>query len=63
MKSKEEIEIKIKSLVEEIEQLTTDRQNDKDKFGGISDEANQDYFYDINYKTAEIEALRWVLKT
>ena len=63
MKNKEEIEIKIKSLVEEIEQLTTDRQNEKDKFGGISEEANQDYFYDISYKTAEIEALRWVLKT
>ena len=61
MKSKGEIERKIKSLVEEIEQLTTDRQNEIDKFGGISAGCNQDYFYDINYKMAELNALRWVV--
>lgn len=60
--NKEQILVKIKFLTKEIGQLTTDRQNDIDKFGGICSEANQDYFHDISYKTAEIESLRWVLK-
>lgn len=61
MKNKEQIELKIKLLDEEMNQLTVDRQSDKDKYGGISEEANQDYFDSIHYINAQIKALEWVL--
>lgn len=62
MKSKEEIERKIISLIEEVDELTSDRQKDKDKYGGMSDEQNQDYFYDSAWRMAQINALQWVLE-
>jgi peptidoglycan hydrolase CwlO-like protein len=61
MKTNEEIEKKIKLLQEEIEELNDDREEKKNKFGGISDEENKDFFDDINYKWCEIKTLQWVL--
>ncbi len=61
MKTNEEIEKKIKVLQEEIQELNDDREEKKNKFGGISDEENQDFFDDINYKWCEIKTLQWVL--
>lgn len=61
MKTNGEIEKKIKVLQEEIQELHDEREQKKNKFGGISDEENQDFFYDINYKWCEIKTLQWVL--
>jgi predicted nucleic acid-binding Zn-ribbon protein len=61
MKTNEEIEKKIKVLQEEIQELNDDREEKKNKFGGISDEENQDFFDDTNYKWCEIKTLQWVL--
>lgn len=61
MKTKEEIEFKIKTLVEQIDELTNDRNNRKEQFGGISNEENEDYFSDISAKIAQTDVLKWVL--
>ncbi len=61
MKTNEEIEKKIKILQEEIQELHDEREDKKNKYGGISEEENTDFFDDINYKWCEIKTLQWVL--
>ncbi len=61
MKTNEEIEKKIKILQEEIQELHDEREDKKNKYGGISEEENADFFDDINYKWCEIKTLQWVL--
>jgi len=62
MRRREEIELKIKDLVEQTASLNTDRNDEKERYGGISEEVNNDYFSDIAYIIAQTEALQWVLK-
>ena len=61
MKTKEDIERKIKSLVEEMDELTDERNDKKERFGGISKEENDDYFLDISAKICQVDILKWVI--
>ena len=56
MKTNEEIEKKIKILQEEIQELHDEREDKKNKYGGISEEENTDFFDDINYKPFLIQS-------
>lgn len=61
MKTQEEIEKRIKNLQEEIQELHDDRNEKKQMFGGVSEEENNDFLDDINYKWYEIKTLEWVI--
>ena len=61
MKNKDWIEEKVKELEQEIKDLNQERNHKKDVFGGISKEENDDFFHDISWNMAKIEALRDVL--
>jgi len=61
MKSKIEIEKQIKDLTSEIEEMHKERNEAKDKYGGVSEEENESFFADITWRMAKIEGLQWVL--
>lgn len=61
MKTQEEIEKRIRNLHVDIQELHEERNEKKEAFGGISEEENEDFLSDINYKWAEIKTLEWIL--
>jgi len=61
MKNITEIEKQIKDLTSEIDEMHKERNDAKDKYGGISEEENESFFADIAWRMAKIEGLQWVL--
>jgi len=61
MKNRIEIEKQIKDLTTEIDEMHKERNDAKDKHGGVSEEVNESFFADISWRMAKIEGLQWVL--
>ena len=61
MKSKEEIEKKIEDLKNDIDEMHKERNENKEKYGGVSEEYNADFFSDLHQRNAELLTLEWVL--
>lgn len=61
MKSKEEIERKIKEIKSDIDEMHEERNELKNKYGGVSEEYNSDFFRDLHQRNAELLTLEWVL--
>ena len=61
MKTEEEIEKKIADLKNDIDEMHKERNENKDKYGGVSEEYNADFFSDLHQRNAELLALEWVL--
>jgi hypothetical protein len=59
------MESKIKSKIAELEleisEMHIERNELKEKFGGVSEDYNINFFNDLSYKNAEINTLKWVL--
>lgn len=63
MRNKIEIDEKIKDLISEIEELYKERDENKEKYGGINEEDNESFFSDVSWRRAKIEGLLWVLNS
>jgi hypothetical protein len=50
----------IECLNQEIIEMNKERNHKKEIYGGISDEENEDFFSDLNYKSFEIRTLEIV---
>lgn len=61
MKSKGEIEKKIEELRDEMDEMHRERDENKEKYGGVSEEYNTDFFSDLHQRNAELLTLEWVL--
>ena len=61
MKSKEKIKRKLDSLLEDMYDIHTERNEKKDTYGGISEEENEDFFTDLSAKHNQSHILKWVL--
>ena len=62
MKSKEEIKRKLDSLLEDMHDMNVERSDKKEKYGGISEEENEDFFNDLSALHNQSHILRWVLE-
>tara|TARA_R110000851_G_scaffold65533_1_gene148782 strand:- start:539 stop:736 length:198 start_codon:yes stop_codon:yes gene_type:complete len=61
MKSKEEIKRKLDSLLQDMSDMHTERNEKKEKYGGVSEEENEDFFTDLSAKHNQSHILKWVL--
>jgi hypothetical protein len=61
MKSKEEIKRKLDSLIQDMSDMHTERNEKKEKYGGVSEEENEDFFADLSAKHNQSHILKWVL--
>jgi|LakMenEpi03Aug12_release.lakeMendotaPanAssembly.Ray.scaffolds.fasta_scaffold1613417_2 hypothetical protein len=61
MKTKQEIEKKIEDIKNDIDEMHKERDEIKNKYGGVSEEYNNDFFKDLHQRTSELLTLEWVL--
>jgi len=61
MKTKEQILEKIKSLESNLDSIHEEREELKNKYGGIGKEQNEDMLTDITITSYQIQMLKWVL--
>jgi hypothetical protein len=56
-----EIEIMVKSMQSEIDDLHETRKCSMEKYGGLTSEDNQDFHSELNTLVSQIRILEWVL--
>jgi len=61
MKTKEQILEKIKSLESNLDSIHEEREELKNKYGGIDPEQNEDMLTDIATTSDQIKMLEWVI--
>ena len=61
MKTREEIENKIKEFEVMIEEMHDEREGLIEKHGAVTEEYNKDFFHDLHQRLSEIMTLKWVL--
>lgn len=61
MKTKQEIKKKIEDIKNDINEMHKERDTMKNKFGGVSEEYNDDFFKDLHQRNSELLTLEWVL--